>query len=360
MKLIIQPDDGIAPILTAIKNATERVDIAIFRFDRNDLEKALQAAVNRGVKVNALIAYASRGGEKSLRMLETRFLGLGMTVCRTDSDLIRYHDKVMVIDRKTLHVLSFNFTHQDIDRSRGFGIVTEHAKLVAEGVKLLDADSARTEYKSGHDSFVVSPVNARKVLGKFLKRARKQLLIYDPKISDKEMIHILKEQTKAGVEIRVIGQTDAPISVRKLGKLRLHTRTIIRDGEQAFIGSQSLRSAELDSRREVGLIVKDSKIVKKLMETFEADWVASAREEQEEAIGVADGQSTKVETEKAIKVLMHELHPVATTLRKAVNRVVAQAGDEVLKEGLVKETVKKVVKKVVKEAVEDAARSQHV
>jgi cardiolipin synthase len=358
VKLIIQPEEGIAPLLAAIKNAKERVDIAIFRFDRADLEKELKAAVGRGVKVNALIAYASRGGEKSLRSLETRFLGLGMTVCRTDSDLIRYHDKVLVVDQKVLHVLSFNFTHQDIDHSRGFGIVTEHAKLVAEGLKLLEADCARTEYASGDDSFVVSPVNARKVLGKFLKRARKQLLIYDPKISDKEMIRILKEQAKSGVEIRVIGETDAPLTVRKLGKLRLHTRTILRDGKQAFIGSQSLRSAELDSRREVGLIVKDAKIVKKLMDTFEADWAASAGEESEETIPAADGQATKAETEKAIKVLLHELHPVAATLKKAVNKVVAQAGDEVLKEGIVKETVKKVVKKVVKLAVKDAV-SQH-
>ena len=34
--------------------------------------------------------------------------------------------------------------------------------------------------------------------------------------------------------------------------MRLHTRTIIRDGAQAFIGSQSLRGHELDARREVG------------------------------------------------------------------------------------------------------------
>ena len=47
------------------------------------------------------------------------------------------------------------------------------------------------------------------------------------------------------------------LKVKKLSKLRLHTRTIIRDGRQAFIGSQSLRAAELDSRREVGLIVRD-------------------------------------------------------------------------------------------------------
>ena len=34
--------------------------------------------------------------------------------------------------------------------------------------------------------------------------------------------------------------------------VRLHVRAIIRDGTRAFVGSQSLRKEELDSRREVG------------------------------------------------------------------------------------------------------------
>ena len=33
-----------------------------------------------------------------------------MTVARTANDLIRYHNKVMVIDSRILAVLSFNFT----------------------------------------------------------------------------------------------------------------------------------------------------------------------------------------------------------------------------------------------------------
>jgi phosphatidylserine/phosphatidylglycerophosphate/cardiolipin synthase-like enzyme len=49
-------------------------------------------------------------------------------------------------------------------------------------------------------------------------------------------------------------------------------RAIIRDGDTAFVGSQSLRALELDARREIGLIVKESKTVKRLLEVFEEDW----------------------------------------------------------------------------------------
>ena len=38
------------------------------------------------------------------------------------------------------------------------------------------------------------------------------------------------------------------------------------------MGSQGLRKPEMDERREVGLIVKDARIAKKMLAVFEADW----------------------------------------------------------------------------------------
>ena len=90
MKLIIQPDDGITPVVQAVKNAKKTIDIVIFRFDRVELEKSLEAAVARGVVVRALIAHTNRGGEKLLRKLELRLLDAGVTVARTADDLPRY------------------------------------------------------------------------------------------------------------------------------------------------------------------------------------------------------------------------------------------------------------------------------
>mgnify|MGYP003693537901 CR=1 FL=1 len=40
--------------------------------------------------------------------------------------------------------MSFNLTHLDVDHSRGFAIVTKKKKLVAEALKLLEADNDRS------------------------------------------------------------------------------------------------------------------------------------------------------------------------------------------------------------------------
>jgi len=364
VKLIVEPADGVAPILAAIKGAKKSIEIAIFRFDRSDLEKALITAAARGVRVTALIAFANRGGEQSLRKLELRFLAAGIIVARTADDLIRYHGKYILIDRKALYVLAFNFTRLDIDHSRGFGLVTSRLEHLTEAARLFKADCTRIPYAPKTDTFVVSPANSRQALGAFLKHAKKELLIYDPKIADKEMLRILRERAKAGVVIKVIGQAlgKPPFEVKRLPGMRLHTRTIVRDRRQLFIGSQSLRTAELDARREVGLIVPDQPAVKKVIDTFESDWTRpgtkAAPDEPEVALTLADDPATASPkaVAKAVAVFTKELEPLAAAVKKAVRKAVVKAGDDVLQDRDVKDTMKKVVKGAVKAAVKEAVR----
>ena len=326
MKLIIQPADGIAPIVKAIHKAKKNIDIVIFRFDRGEVEEALKKAITRGVKVRALIAHTNKGGDKTLRKLELRLLECGATVARTADDLARYHGKMMVVDNAELHVYGFNYTKLDIDKSRSFGIVTRDKKMVAEAHRLFEADTLRQDYAPAHPRLVVSPENSRAalhvygfnytrldidksrsfgivtrdrktvaealrlfeadalrqaydpdpsrlvvspetsraLLTKFVKGARKQLLIYDGQVSDNAIQKVLADRAGDGVEIRILGSIEKDIKgvkARRLGPMRLHVRAIIRDGSEAFIGSQSLRKLELDGRREVGVIVRDRKSV---------------------------------------------------------------------------------------------------
>jgi phosphatidylserine/phosphatidylglycerophosphate/cardiolipin synthase-like enzyme len=275
VKLLIQPGDGVAPVVRAIHKAKKTIDIVIFRFDRAEVEKALDGAVDRGVVVRALIAHTNKGGEKNLRKLELRLLACGATVARTADDLARYHGKMMIVDGAALHVYGFNYTKLDIEHSRSFGVVTRDKKIVREAQQLFDADALRQSYTPTHPRLVVSPENSRAVLTAFIKGARKELLIYDACVSDNAIQKVLAERANAGVKIRILGGMEKPnpdIKVRRLAMMRLHVRAIIRDGRTAFIGSQSLRKLELEGRREVGIIIQNGGIVRKIAAVFESDW----------------------------------------------------------------------------------------
>src|SRR5438309_3458710 len=118
MKLIVQPEAGIAPSVSDITGARKSIDVLIFRLDRLEIATALEQAVARGVHVRALTAHQNRGGTKSLRKLEMHLLEGGVTVSRTADDLVRYHGKMMIIDGRVLHVYGYNFTGLDIAKSR--------------------------------------------------------------------------------------------------------------------------------------------------------------------------------------------------------------------------------------------------
>jgi cardiolipin synthase A/B len=289
MKLIVQPDAGVAPVVNAINQATRTIDVLIFRLDRVEIARALEAAVARGVHVRALTAHANRGGTKNLRKLEMHLLAAGVTVSRTADDMVRYHGKMIILDSRIVHIYGFNFTGLDMQKSRSFGIVTKNRKLVKEAAKLFDADFERQPYKAGYDRLIVSPVNARERLAAFIKGARRQLLIYDPQVSDDAMLRLLTQKIADGVEVRIIGKAESKWRVKseKYPGKRLHIRTIIRDGRRAFLGSQSLRRLELEKRREIGLIITDGSVIREMTSIFETDWAQteSGRKELKKAEG---------------------------------------------------------------------------
>lgn len=362
MKLLIQPDNGIKPLIDALRKAKRNIRILIFRFDRVEIEKALLDAVGRGVTVQALIAHTNQGEEKNLRRLEMRLLGEGITVTRTAEDLVRYHGKMIIIDDKVLYLLGFNFTHMDIDLSRSFGVAITKSGIVKEAIRLFECDSKRRKYTQAKDDLVVSPVNARKRLTEFIAGTKKKLLIYEMKISDRDFIKLLDKKISGGAEVRVLSRASAKsgtIPVRRLPS-RLHLRAMLRDGNAAFLGSQSLRKLELEARREIGVIFRDKKTVKQMEAIFEKDWKSSepivedtdlasalivpARKVAKE---VAKQIAIKPMVEQVIEKVIDPKDPtpfepdeVAQTVREAFHEEV---------QGAVKEALKKVVVSAVEE-----------
>ena len=150
-----------------------------------------------------------------------------------------------------------------------------------------------------------------------------------------------------GVDRLVKGIRKAKKSVEIM---RLHTRTIIRDRSQAFIGSQSLRQLELDARREIGVIFRDATILKDLCRVFEEDWINSAPEEEPE-------KHDEAPPKKAVKKLARKvvkriaLAPVA----KKVTKIISKKANGNLDKKQIHETVMELVEDVVKEAAQQGA-----
>ena len=275
-------------------------------------------------------------------------LPAGVEVSRTANDLRRHHYKFMIVDRRVLYVLTFNYTHLDIEHSRSFGLAVDDPEAVEEATRLFYSDVRRQLYKPGLKTFVVSPANAREQLSHFIKSAEKQLLIYDPEISDRAMIHLLRERAREGVEIRIIGRVSKPsgeFDPGHLMRMRFHTRAILRDHHEAFLGSQSLREPELDNRRELGMIVRDRDVVHSLVKVFESDWA-----------GLVPAHDPRKQTEESAKAIRRAVKVIVRDLplEPIVEGALKHAAGDVPTFELRSNELRHKFTDAVKEAVEDA------
>ena len=85
--------------------------------------------------------------------------------------------------------------------------------------------------------------------------------------------------TRLEEHVELVGATSTPESTRvpsfgpntpEVEQFLAELRTL--DGRRAFVGSQSLRRLELDERREVGIMIRERKIVSEIEGLFNADW----------------------------------------------------------------------------------------
>jgi len=303
VNLLVLPDDGLAPVVHAIRRARQSVRVTIFRCDLPEIEKALGEAVTRGVAVHALIAHTNRAGEKLLRKLELRLLGMGVTVSRTADDLVRYHDKMMIVDERVLFVLGFNFTRTEVMRRRSLGVVTRQREIVSEALRLFEADATRQPFApAARSRLVVSPLGARGRIARFVQSARSALWIYDPHVTDRPMIRLVRERIAAGVDVRILGKATPAVvglPIDLPASLDVHVRALLRDDAELFVGSQGLRTLELDRRREVGVLVRDRSAIKRFRAVFEADWATTRRSAAEAEKAAKEEETAAVAGEEA-------------------------------------------------------------
>lgn len=282
MSLIIQPGDSFFPLVDAIDGAQRSIKMTIFRMDDPIVRDAMVSAVRRGVKVKALISRDSKGWIKRNKKLADTLSKIGVAVRTprsTDESIKRFHYKMMTVDNQVSLILTFNPTQQNLHYARDFGILLRDPIMTEELNRLFDADWHNQPYKPGDVPLVISPHNSRKKLIKLLDSASKTIRIMDAKLNDPEVLSLLMRKAASGCDVRIINRDTfynevvPGLRIRKLARYKLHAKCVVADGKQFFVGSQNLRPVSLDKRREVGIIIEDTGLARRIERIFDEDWV---------------------------------------------------------------------------------------
>src|SRR5215471_8419567 len=210
LALIIQPGDSFFPIVDAIDSSVQSINMTIFRMNDPIVRAALSHAVERRVKVRALVAPQSKGWEKRNRKLGDELAEMGIQVKFPENSggkkLKRYHYKMMTVDEAQCLILTFNPTQKNLHYARDFGVLLRDHEITHEVNKLFDADWEGTDFTPEHLPLVISPFNSRRKLAELLGSAERSIRIMDAKLGDPEMLALLLHKAESGCDLKVISR----------------------------------------------------------------------------------------------------------------------------------------------------------
>jgi cardiolipin synthase A/B len=285
--LVVQPDDGRAPIVDEIAAARRSIDLEVYLLSDQPVIAALERAHDRGVPVRVLLEQHPFGGNGSTPDVYARLQKAGIDVRWTNPAFTFSHIKMFVFDDEAAAIMNLNLTASAFTRNREFAIVTTQPAAVRAAMAIFAADWTRgAEPNPG--PLVVSPTNSRETLLGLIGGARQSLDIYAEVMRDPEVMQAIEDAAHRGVRVRLImsGQPNddngkqraqlasAGVQVRLLNRLYVHAKMVLVDGQRAFVGSQNFTATSLDQNREAGIVVDDPAVLARIERIFEGDFAA--------------------------------------------------------------------------------------
>ncbi|MDX2152956.1 MAG: phospholipase D-like domain-containing protein [Bryobacteraceae bacterium] len=261
-RLILEPAGRRAAILDLIHSARNHIALSMFRCTDIKVLDKLAEALERGVRVELLLTQRAKGWEKKIRELGLYLESMGARVHRYGVPEVKYHAKYVIADGERAIVASLNLTRKCFEETADFLLLTSDPEVCASLERLFDHDVSKPGRPLPGDlsqRLLVGPEFARQRFIELIGGARRCIRIVDHRLKDPEMQALLATRRVEGIAIEHFGKGD-------LDGLRSHGKTMLIDGERAVIGSISLSTRGLNSRRELAILLTDAALVAQLSE----------------------------------------------------------------------------------------------
>jgi phosphatidylserine/phosphatidylglycerophosphate/cardiolipin synthase-like enzyme len=264
-RLVLAPAARREAVLELIRSTQRTLLLSVFRCDDFKMLDELAATVKRGVRVRILITQRARGWREKLKDLTAVLRSFGAEVQPYDSPTMKYHAKYIIADDTRVLVTSLNFTRKCFETTCDFLVFSDDPE-VASGLKnLFDADCTASPNGlavPATQRLIIGPDDSRKRLIQLLSNATSSIRIVDHRVTDPEIVELLRQKRQQGVSVQVLG--NGPMA-----GLICHGRMLLVDQKTAIIGSIHLSRPSLDLRREVAIVTEEPNVVSELYDYFQ-------------------------------------------------------------------------------------------
>lgn len=264
--LILDPAERKAALLRVIAGARRRLVLSLFRCDDFTVLDALANALERGCEVEAILTKRAKGGKKRLKKLWGALEEMGAIVTRYGDPVVKYHAKYVVADESMAIVTTLNPTRKCFSRTWDAVLVTQDASVVRGLLALFRADTTGAPLPTRRPisrRLIIGPERSRAEMRALIAGASHSIRILDHKLSDPDLVGLLRERRNDGIIVSVIGK-------HPMGAIEPHGKMMIIDEQRAVLGSTALSTLSLDFRREVSVVIHQPALVKQLNMAYQA------------------------------------------------------------------------------------------
>jgi len=256
--LILDPAGRKAALLDVIGSARRRLVLSLFRCDDFSVLDALAGALERGCEVEAILTKRAKGGKKRLKKLWGALEDMGAVVTRYGDPVVKYHAKYLVADQSTAIVTTLNPTKKCFTRTWDAVLITREPSVVKGLLTLFRADAAGAPLpRPISRRLIIGPERSRADIRGLIAGAKHSIRILDHKLSDPDLVGLLRDRRNEGITVSVIGR-------HPMGPIEPHGRMMIIDEQRAILGSTALSTLSLDFRREVSVVIHEPALVRQL------------------------------------------------------------------------------------------------
>jgi phosphatidylserine/phosphatidylglycerophosphate/cardiolipin synthase-like enzyme len=296
LRLIVEPDDGLQPVVDFIQSAESSLLIKQFTFTEESFIQAVIERKNAGVDVRVMLNTQRSGGDRANDETFEKFENAAVNVQWASPKFYVTHEKSMVVDGKAALIATFNLSEKYFSLTRDYGVITEQPHRVAQITEVFDADWEHRDWTaSSYEGLLWSNTNSRYHMAQFIDTAQHRLDIQHPKYVDAVILDHIAAAADRGVKVHVlcggkhgISQWDIldtfaslrtlrrfGVKVHKQKNLRVHAKLLIADDDHALLGSMNIDRSAFDMRRELGITISEQDVVARLKEIFDSDWELS-------------------------------------------------------------------------------------
>jgi cardiolipin synthase A/B len=289
LRLLIEPQAGMAEIDAILRSAKTSVDLEIYELTDPTIETILCADARRGVNVRVILNehYTESENAAAFSYLSERGVAVRWAPPRFDIT----HEKAVVVDDRTALIMTMNFTPEYYATTRDVVVIDNQSADVKAISVTFDEDWAGSHAPPADGRDLLWSPDSEQALLDLIGSARQSILIENEEMDEPYIESALEQAARRGVRITVVMTEDpewnsafsalsiAGVRIRLYpsspSALYIHAKVVdvdpgLSDG-RAFVGSENFSVASLLYNRELGILTSDRSVVEALATMIERD-----------------------------------------------------------------------------------------